>query len=81
MGQVFAGAGALLAVLPGLIGHPAFAECAIPLLLAAVGGTVMAPAAAATAEVAQPRRRSVEEMYGTRKRRPSISVPASGTRR
>jgi len=64
--QVFAGAGAVAALLPALIFHRADAVFAVAMLLAAFGGILFAPAIAGAVETLLPRRRSVEQLYGKR---------------
>lgn len=64
-GLLFAGAGAALSTLPGLVLlQPGYAIYAAALLIAVPGGALFAPAVATAVEVLLPRRRSVEELYG-----------------
>ena len=72
--QVFAGAGALSALLPAVAVWPGYAPLAIALFAAGFSGTVLAPAAVTALVSLLPRRRSVEDLYGSRRKRP---VPQS----
>lgn len=66
-GLMFASAGAIASMVPGLIFlHRDYAIYAGAMLGAAAGGIFFAPAAAAAVEVLFPRRRSAEELYGKR---------------
>lgn len=64
--QVFAAAGAFVALLPYLALHPGYAADAGAMLFAAFGGALFAPALATAAEILLPRHRTVEEIYGRR---------------
>jgi hypothetical protein len=67
-GQAFAGTGAVVALLPGLIAWPGTFVFVIGGLIAVVAATVSVPAAVTAFEVLTPRRRSVEDLYGPRKK-------------
>ncbi len=66
-GLMFAAAGAVASMLPGIfILHRSYAIYPVAMLFAALGGALFAPAIAAAVEVLLPRRHSVEELYGKR---------------
>jgi hypothetical protein len=67
-GQLFAAAGGLLAIVPALIVWPACVPFVAALAAAGIGGLLWWPAAATALETLVPHHRSVEEIYGTRKK-------------
>jgi hypothetical protein len=67
-GQVFAGMGAVVALLPALVAWPGSFVFMIGGLIAVGAATVSIPAAITAFEVLTPRRRSVEDLYGPRKK-------------
>ena len=69
--QTFASAGALLTVFPAVAVWPSYAPFAIALFAAGFCGIVFAPAAVTALEALFPRRRSVEDLYGSRRKRPA----------
>jgi hypothetical protein len=68
-GQAFAGASALAALLPSLAVWPGSTARLIGLIAAVGAGVMLVPAASVGLEVLVPRHRSVEELYG-KKRKP-----------
>jgi hypothetical protein len=72
--QIFAGAGALSALLPAVAVWPGYAPFAIALFAAGFCGIVFAPAAVTALESIFPRRRSVEDLYGSRRKRPAAQT-------
>jgi len=67
-GEIFAVAGAVLAVVPAAIVRPAGVAMAVAVLAAGAGGTVWAAAAAGVLETLVPRRRRASEMYAPHRR-------------
>lgn len=67
-GQVFAGLGAVVVLLPGLIVWPDSLAFVVGGLIAVGAATVSVPAAITAFEVLKPRRRTVEDLYGRRKK-------------
>ena len=66
-GLLFAAAGAIASMTPGLFFlQPNYAVYPVAMLFAALGGAVLAPAITAAVEVLLHRRHSVEELYGRR---------------
>ena len=66
--QIFAGAGALSALLPAVAVWPGYAPFLIALFAAGFSGIVFAPAAVTALESLLPRRKSVENLYGSRRK-------------
>jgi hypothetical protein len=66
IGQIFAGAGAVLTVLPALVAWPAYAPFAVGLIAATVAGVLFAPAIATVFDAFLPRHHAVERLYGAR---------------
>ena len=66
--QAFAVLGGIAMLLPTIIVRPIFAPYAIALIFAGAGAIGFAPALVTASEVLLPRRRSVEDLYGRRRR-------------
>jgi hypothetical protein len=66
--QIFAGAGALSALLPAVAVWPGYAPFVLALFAAGFSGIVFAPAAVMALEALFPRRRSVEDLYDSRRK-------------
>jgi hypothetical protein len=72
-GASFAVAGAVVACLPAAVERPGAVVLVAGVLLAGVGGIFLAPVVMAGLETLKPRRMSLEERYGRRKKTPAAN--------